>query len=58
MDRDIVGPLAEYSALRQEVTSRLSFMHQITGLQLAITGTVVAISLSAADTSDLVLILP
>jgi HAD superfamily hydrolase (TIGR01509 family) len=58
MGRDIEGPLAEYSALRQEVTSRLSFMHQIMGLQLTITGTVVAFSLSAANRSDLLLILP
>ena len=58
MGRDIEGPLAEYSALRQEVTSRLSFMHQIMGLQLTITGTVVAISLSQANRSDLLLILP
>lgn len=58
MDHDTEGPLAEYSALRQEVTARLSFMHQIMGLQLTITGTVVAISLSAPNRSGLLLVLP
>lgn len=58
MTRDAEGPLAEYSALRQELTARLSFMHQIMGFQLTITGTIAAISLSAADRSSLLLILP
>jgi beta-phosphoglucomutase-like phosphatase (HAD superfamily) len=56
--RDFEGPLAEYNALRQEVTSRLGFMHQLLALQLTVTGTIIAVSFSAPDRSDLLLVLP
>ena len=58
MDRNIEGPLAEYTALRQEVAARLGFMHQLMALQLTITGTIAAVSFSASDRSDLLLVLP
>jgi hypothetical protein len=58
MDRNIEGPLAEYAALRQEVTARLGFMHQLMALQLTITGTIAAVSFSAPGRSDLFLVLP
>ena len=58
VDRNIEGPLAEYTALRQEVTARLGFMHQLMALQLTITGTIVAVSFSASGRLDLLLVLP
>jgi hypothetical protein len=58
MDRNTEGPLAEYVALRQEVTARLGFMHQLMALQLTITGTIAAVSFAASGRSDLLLMLP
>jgi hypothetical protein len=58
MDRNIEAPLAEYTALRQEVTARLRFMHQLMALQLTITGTIAAVTFSAPGRSELLLVLP
>lgn len=58
MERNTEGPLAEYTALRQEVTARLGFMHQLMALQLTITGTITAVSFSASGRSHLLLVLP
>jgi HAD superfamily hydrolase (TIGR01509 family) len=52
------GPLAEYSALRQEVTARLGFMHQILGFYLTAVGSIFVLSLSAPDRTYLLLMVP
>ncbi|MDT0480402.1 hypothetical protein [Streptomyces doebereineriae] len=52
------GPIAEYTALRSEITTRISLQHQVIALHLTAVSVVFSVALSGSDRWSILLVIP
>lgn len=52
------GPIAEYTALRSEITTRINLQHQVIALHLTAVSVVSSVALSGSDRWSILLVIP